>query len=196
MPALARKRFRPTRLKREEFHFDHPFLMWFAAHHARGQGATKATPMGGSGTPGVDFIMGELASRRFSIGVDSAGEVALGIARDEIESIMSIPWGRAALLRQVQGQEWVVLHCADARLLNSKLSEPLSWRLWLPASSALFDGWLAIKTRPETMLVVEANIIKGRPMPTGEHPVGSLPLSFKGRWEPEPAQLTAPEARE
>ena len=126
--------------------------------------------------------MGELASRRFSIGVDDDRVPALGVAEDDADAIMSLPWNGAAFLRRVQSKDWVALSCADARVDGAKLSVPIQVRLWLPATSGLLDIWLDEEGRPTTLKLVEAAIMRGRPIPKGGNPLATLSLDFKGRW--------------
>ncbi len=180
MAARPRRRFRTERLKRDEFRIDAPFLRWYSAYHTRGQAECKTTS--GPGGPTADFMMGELASRRFSLGVDDDGVIVLGVAEEDSEAVMSIPWVGAAMLRRLASRDWIALSARDGRVEGAKMSSPMQVRLWLPTTSGLLDTWMDEELRPVSLRVIEASIVRGRPLPKGEPPLAILPLTFKGRW--------------
>jgi hypothetical protein len=184
--ALTRKRRRSSRLSPDQFDVDSPFLQWYASYWKRNAAHCISKDIGG------DLIMGPLASRRFSIGLDDGNMPLLGIADDEAHAVMSIPWSQAAFLRGVQDRDWVVLFCSDSRITGSGTPEPVSLRLWLPTMSGLLDGWLASEPKPTMLKVIEASIAKGKPTEKGGASLALLPLAFKGVWTSAPPLLETP----
>ena len=194
MATRPKRRFRTEKLKREDFRLESPFLRWYTAYQTRGQGECRTTT--GATGPTADFMMGELASRRFSLGVDEDGVIVLGVASEDSEAVMSIPWVGAAMLRRLASRDWIALSARDGRVEGAKMSSPMQMRLWLPTTSGLLDTWMDTSLRPVSMRIIEASIVRGRPIPKGEPPLAILPLTFKGRWdkvagETEPLETAA-----
>lgn len=126
--------------------------------------------------------MGELAARRFSVGVDDDKVPVLGIAEGDAEAVMSLEWSSAAFLRRVQGRDWIALACRDARIEGARADGAVGLRLWLPTTLGLLDGWIGVPA-PSTLRVVEAAIRQGKPVARSGPPIALLPLSMKGVWE-------------
>lgn len=180
----APRRFSRARIAEDAHDLDHPFLRWFAAHHARGAGECREARGGG-----LDFLMGPVASTRFSLGVDTAdGSVALGVGLPDGQDALSVGWTHAAFLRRVAGGDWVVLATPDLRLApgDPPGGESIGARLWLPATSGLLDAWAAEGApRPDRLRLVGARIERRAPAHDGGADLGSLDLAFKGRWKPD-----------
>ena len=187
----------PTRRRRnslaqpDHYAIEHPFLRWYSSYWKMNGAryAERATP--GGGAPAGDIFMGEMAARRFSIGADDDLVPSLGVAGEDIEALMSLKWTGAAFLRRVQRRDWIALSCPDARMENGGAAVEVPIRLWLPATLGLLDGWIGAQPQPTTLRIVEIDIRKGVPQPRGGPPLGILPLSLKGDWEPEAAQAAA-----
>ena len=187
MQPKSRKRRGPA-LPPEHFALDNPFIRWYAAYHRRN--AARCV--------GSDLFVGELASRRFSLGVDDDKMPTLGIAEDDVEAVTALTWTSAAFLRRVKGpvlgdflagknaentevRDWVALSCKDARIEGSRADAAVGVRLWLPTTKGFLDGWLGVD-RPGTLRIVEASIKRGEPSPTSTPPLGIIPLVYKGIW--------------
>jgi hypothetical protein len=164
----------------EQYAVEHPFVRWYATYQTRG--AAKAN--------GQDLMMGPLASKWFSIGVDDDLLPVLGVAEHDVEAIMSMKWTAAFLVRKTKQSDWVVLACQDSRIEAPRSDTAVPIRLWLPASPGLLDGWMDV-AQPDQLKVMEAAIRKGRPEPVGS-PLLTLPLKFKGPWT---ATAAAPKER-
>lgn len=167
----------------EQFDLDHLFIDWYCAYHKLGA-ARCVTRFEPDGAMSGDIFMGPLASRRFSIGLDDDRVPVLGVAEDDVGSIMALGWSGAAFLRRVQKRDWIALKCNDARIEGASSGTPVSLRLWLPCLDGLLDGWLDPDSRPSTLRIVSAAIRKGKPIPQTGSPLALLPLGFKGDWQP------------
>jgi hypothetical protein len=165
-------------LSPDQFALDSPFVRWYSSYHKRG--AAKAR--------GRDLFMGELAARRFSIGLDDDRVPVLGIAEDEVEDVMSMDWSTAAFLRRVNGRDWIALSCRDARIEGARAEDAVPLRLWLPTTHGLLDGWVGLVPSPASLRVIEVYIRNGKPVPKGTAPLAVLPLSLKGFDGPPPQQ--------
>lgn len=166
------KRRRGPALSPDQFALDHAFVRWYAAYFKRE--AARCV--------GRDLFMGELAARRFSIGVDEDAVPVLGVAEDDVTPFKSLKWTSAAFLRRVQGRDWIALSCKDARVEDAMSEAAVPLRLWLPTTDRLLDGWLGAPT-PRSLRIIETAIRLGKPIPKGAQPLGKLPLSLKGAWE-------------
>lgn len=171
----TRKRHGPA-LPPDQFALDHPFARWYASYHKRGAARCE----------GRDLYMGELAARRFSIGLDDDKVPVLGIAEDDVEAVTALSWAGAAFIRRVRGRDWIALSCKDARIEGARADAAVPLRMWLPTTDGLLDGWRGLAKPPGTLRVVEAYIRLGKPEPKGAAPLYLLPLSFKGAWEAAP----------
>ena len=180
MPA---KRLPWERLPTDQFSFDNSFLRWFALYHSRGE--AKCITKVKDGQISADIMMGELASRKFSIGMDDDKIPVLGIAETESDDVMSLPWHSAAFLRRVQGGDWVALACRDSRVEGAKARDPISIRLWLPTSTGLLDGWIGAEEQPACLKIIETLVRDGKALSKGQDALALLPLGFKGVWAPE-----------
>lgn len=192
MRLSQQKRFRLGQIDKTAFSMDTPFLAWFAGYYTRGQASSKVLKGEDLATQKLDFIMGVQAAKRFSIGADADGAVALGVCKDEADVVMPLDWTSAAFLRKVEGQDWVVLHTPDARVAGARAVTPVAARLWLPVSNSLLDAWLDHPKRPDHLHLVMAEIYKGEPRPLEGEPLARLPLSFRGNWDGDPAALPSP----
>jgi len=195
-----RRKGKGPALSPDQFALDHPFLRWYAAYHKR-----KAARC-----VGADLFLGELAARRFSIGVDDDKMPLFGIAEDDVEAVTALPWTSAAFLRRVKGpvlgdfiagpaggadraaevRDWIALSCKDARIEGGRSEGPVGIRLWLPTTRGLLDGWIGAPA-PQTVRIIEAAIRHGKPERTGKPPLGLIPLSLRGAWEQPPAEKPA-----
>lgn len=180
MPA---KRLPWERLPTDQFSFENPFIRWFALYHSRGE--AKCITRTKNGVMSADIIMGELASRKFSIGMDDDKIPVLGIAESESDDVMCLPWNSAAFLRKVQGGDWIALACRDARTEGAKAREPIALRLWLPATTGLLDGWIGLEEPPASLRIIETVVTKGKALSKDEPALAMLPLGLKGVWNPE-----------
>lgn len=126
--------------------------------------------------------MGELAARRFSVGIDDDKVPVLGIAEGDADAVMALEWSSAAFLRRVNGRDWIALACRDARIEGARADGAVAMRLWLPSTLGLLDGWIGVPA-PSTLRIVEAAIRQGKPVARPGPPLAILPLSLKGVWE-------------
>ncbi len=185
---MQRTRKKATELvPADRFAVDDPFVRWYASYWRQGA-ARCAERLAKDGTVSGDVFMGELASRRFAVGVDGDKVPLLGVAEEDVDAVMSVRWASAAFLRRVQGRDWIALSCRDARISASASQSPIPLRMFLPSSIGLLDGWVGLSgDQPPTLRVVETQVARGAPRLKGGAPLAILPLSFKGAWEAETA---------
>ena len=105
------RRHGAQRLSPDGFSFENPFVRWYAGHHARGAARCLGRPQGDGRPPAGDLLMGEMAARRFSVGMDDDKVPVLGIAEGDADAVMAMAWSSAAFLRRVQGRDWIALAC-------------------------------------------------------------------------------------
>lgn len=163
------------KMKRKEIRVDnldvdHPFLHWLTSYHRAGAVTAK----------GYDIKMTELASKRFSLGVDADGSIFFGLPEDDLEAFLSVQWSKAFFLRYVEKKDWVAFMCKDIRPEGALCDEPIKIRLWLPCTKGLLDGWA--KTEVASIKIIETFIRKGKPHPKSETPIAVLPLKKDGVW--------------
>ncbi len=173
---------RATGIHPDLYDTDHPFLRWYSSYWRLRDASYVARKETSSGMPSGDIFMGEIASRRFSLGADDDNIPALGIAEDDVPSVMALRWTSAAFLRSVNRRDWVALSCTDARLSSAADAGAVPIRLWLPTSIGLLDGWLGVATPPTSLRIVSVGIVRGKPVPSAGSPLAELPLTFKGDW--------------
>ena len=176
----------------EQFAINHPFIQWYSSYWSRGSGRSVMKTSNNEGDTGdetitCDLIMGEMASSRFSIGVDDDNIPVLGLAEGDSDSVMSMPWSKVAFIRRIMGMDWVALASNDARIDKAGSDVPTLMRLWLPANFGVLDGWNTGFKRPVSIKLIEVAIRHGRPVSKDVAPLAILPLSFRGDWVPEDA---------
>lgn len=162
---------------------DHPLIQWYSGHWVNGDAdcVQKSTDDSDQSSL-VDIYMGEIASSRFSLGVDEDHWPNFGVADSEVEVVMSLAWSKIAFVRNFKKQDWVILACPDARIDKDASINRVALRLWLPASIGIFDGWMDSPMPPNEIRLIETEIRNGVPYPVPYKILATLPLIFKGQW--------------
>lgn len=120
---------RSTAARMSGIDIDNDFLRWFVSFQK----------LQGAHFQKGEFLMTPLASRRFAIGIDDDGRTILGALPGEVEMLDFIGpgWKSASMVRNVRGNDWLVL---SASSFGESASE-MPFRLWLPVQRGLLDGW-------------------------------------------------------
>jgi hypothetical protein len=175
--------YRKEKIDLDNFFMEDLFLSWYASYHKRNEATCETFTKKNTNQQGCDILMGIMASKRFSFGIDNDRTPILGIAHDDIEAVMSLSWNNVAFVKDFKKKTWISLSVKDIRKENSRSNNPVPLRLWLPISEGLFDAFMFIENKPTQIKIIGTFIKAGKPISKEEPPLEILPLTFAGNWK-------------
>ncbi len=151
----------------------HPFTVWSAYLNKR-----KLVKIRKS-----DIIINDYATRRFTLGVETAKDQGLpvfGLNIYDAVAFQSIQWASAGFVLGHDNKDWIAFAAKDIRPVDSIEPSPVPLRLWIPFPIGIFDTWM--ETQPSRINIKRVrNGKRGRPI-FEKTPFISLPLTLKDKW--------------
>ncbi|BCB22164.1 hypothetical protein [Bosea sp. ANAM02] len=114
-----------------------------------------------------DLFLGTLGSSSFAFAFESDGTLALGVPEIDIAGFVSIDWAGAALIRNLEGRDYLALSCTtiDPRA-------PLAWRIFL--NVAVQVGEQIAKRAPAKLRMRPMRVLKTGPMAAKGLPLAEI----------------------
>lgn len=119
-----------------------------------------------------DLFLGTLGSSSFAFAFEQDGSLALGIPEIDIAAFTSIDWAGAALIRNLEGRDYLALSCTtiDPRA-------PLAWRIFMNVTGHVARQ-IAEKA-PDRLRMRPMRVINSRPMAAKGLPLAELGFALR-----------------
>jgi hypothetical protein len=146
----------------------HPFAIW--AGQLATLGACRL-----DGGQNNDIKLSEMGAKRMSLGVHQGNPLMCFLPEDE-EAISSVKWSSAAVLMNLQDQDWIALSCKDIRPAGS-IGVAFPVRLFIPVALGRLQAWKTVKADTKVHLgIMQFSKENGLPYFDGS-PFMSLPAT-------------------
>jgi hypothetical protein len=148
----------------------HPFAIW--AGQLATLGACRL-----DGGQNNDIKLSEMGAKRMSLGIHQGNPLMCFLPEDE-DAISSVKWSSAAVLMNLQDQDWIALSCKDIRPPGS-VGVAFPVRLFIPVALGRLHAWRTVQSDAKVHLgVMQFSKENGLPFFNGS-PFLSLPATNK-----------------